>query len=720
MKTHFDELEFTEPERYELQEGPFYHFEVSRRQFMATLGTGLVFSVAVPSAFGQQVGRGGRGAGRSASLAQRLHLGTDGVITVFTSKVEVGQGSRTQLTQAAAEELHTPVERVHLVMADTAGPDDGGTAGSRTTPATVPAIRKACAAARQLLMDTAAGAFEVEAKSLSVRDGRVEGLPAGKQFSYADLASEKHADALQRDVAPGVTVTEVAQWRVLGTPVARVGAAEIVTGAQAYPSDISRPGMLYGKILRPASFGATLQEVDLASARALPDVTTVRDGDFIGFAAPTTFAAEAARDTASKTAKWTTPPHPSSDELYAHLRAKASGRSRPDKRGTPEEAFKTASKVLRETYHIAYIQHVPMEPRAAVAEWTGDQLTVWTGSQQPANVRRDLAQSLSIPAERVRVIVPDTGGGFGGKHSGEVAVEAARLAKEAKKPVAVRWTREEEFTWAYFRPAGVIDLVGGLDDKGGLIAWEHINFNSGASAIATPYQIPNVATEFKNCDQPLRSGSYRALASTANTFARESFMDELAAAAEADPREFRLRHLTNERLRGVLLAATEQFGWSAWKKNSSTQPTGLGLACGIEKGSYAACCAKVEVNERDGTFRVTKVVEAFECGAIQNPANLRAQVEGCIIMGLGGALTEEMRFKDGKILNPRFSRYRVPRLKDVPEIETILINRPDLPSVGAGETPIIGIAPAIANALFHARQTRIRSLPIRNETWRFA
>jgi isoquinoline 1-oxidoreductase len=721
MKTHCDDLEFTEPERYELQEGPFYHFQVSRRQFVATLGAGLVLSVAVPTVLGQQAGRGGRGAGRSANLAQRLHLGTDGTITVFTSKVEVGQGSRTQLTQAAAEELHASVERVHLVMADTAGPDDGGTAGSRTTPATVPAIRKACAAARQLLTDTAADAFAVEAKGLSVRDGRVEGLPTGKQFSYADLASEKHAEALQREVAPGVTVAEVAQWRVLGTPVPRVGAVEIVTGAQKYPSDISRPGMLYGKILRPASFGAKLEEIELASARALPEVTALRDGDFIGFAAPTSFAAEAARDAASKTAKWTTPAHPSSDELYAYLRAKASARSRPDKRGSPEEALQTASKVLRETYQIAYIQHVPMEPRAAVAEWTGDQLTVWTGSQQPARVRQDLAQSLSIPAERVRVIVPDTGGGFGGKHSGEVAVEAARLAKEAKKPVSVRWTREEEFTWAYFRPAGVIDLAGGLDDKGGLVAWQHVNFNSGASAIATPYQIPNVATEFKSCDQPLRSGSYRALASTANTFARESFMDELAAAADADPFEFRLRHLTNERLRAVLLAATEQFRWrDAWKKNTSGKSTGLGLACGIEKGSYAACCAQVEVNEADGTFRVSKVVEAFECGAIQNPANLRAQVEGSIIMGLGGGLTEEMRFKDGKILNPKFSRYRVPRFKDVPEIETILVNRPDLPSVGAGETPIIGIAPAIANALFHARQIRLRSLPLRHETLRFA
>ncbi|MSU63014.1 MAG: isoquinoline 1-oxidoreductase [Pedosphaera sp.] len=717
MKTPLTELEFTEPERYEQYEGPFYHFELSRREFIATLGAGLVISVATPSAFAQ---RAGRGAEQAASLAQRLHIGVDGVVTVLTSKVEVGQGSRTQLTQAAAGELHVAIERLRLVMGDTAGPDDGGTAGSATTPRSVPAIRKACAATRQLLLDTAATAFTVEAGNLSVRDGKVEGLPPGKQFSYADLASERHAEALKQNVAPGVAIKEVAAWHVLGTSVPCVNGVEIVTGAHRYPSDIVRPGMVYGKVLRPASYGAKLEEIDLGPAKATPDVIAVRDGDFVGFTAPTSFAAEQARNAAAKTAKWTSPANVSSDELHTHLRAKASGRSRPEKRGNADEAFQNAAKVLRETYNIAYIQHAPMEPRAAVAEWNGDQLTVWTGSQQPARVRQDLAQSLRIPTERVRVIVPDTGGGFGGKHSGEAAVEAARLAREARQPVSVRWSREEEFTWAYFRPAGVIDVAGGLDAKGGLMAWEHVNFNSGSSAIASPYQIPNVTTEFKDCEQPLRSGSYRALASTANVFARESFMDELAAATDADPLEFRLRHLTNERLRNVLLAATERFGWhGAWKKNSSRQTTGIGLACGIEKGSFAACCAKIEVNT-DGTFKVLKVVEAFECGAIQNPANLKAQVEGCIIMGLGGALTEETRFKNGAMLNASFRSYRVPRFKDVPEIETVLVNRPDLPSVGAGETPIIGIAPAIANALFHAAQSRIRSLPIRNESFWYA
>jgi CO/xanthine dehydrogenase Mo-binding subunit len=720
MKTPLSQQEFTEPERYELHEPPYYQFELSRREFAQILGAGIIISMTSPIAFAQRAGGGG---GRPTDLGDRLHIGADGVITVFTSKVEVGQGSRTQLTQAAAEELRVPVQRIKFVMADSAlGPDDGGTAGSRTTPASVPAIRRAGAAARQLLVETAAAEFSVDAKSLSVRDGKVEGLGSGRQFGYADLAREKHAKTLKREVPSGVNVTPVEEWRVLGTEVSRVGGPEIVTGAHRYPSDIIRPGMLYGKVLRPVSYGSKLTELDLAPAKAMPGVTAVRDGDFVGFAAPTSFAAEQAREEAAKTAKWSAAPHPSSEELFAYLRSHASSqRPRRDAKGSPDEAFKTAGKVLRESYHVAYIQHAPMEPRSAVAEWTDGNLTVWTGTQQPSRVRSDLAGALRIPQDKVRVIVPDTGGGFGGKHSGETAVEAARLALATQKPVSVRWTREEEFTWAYCRPAGVIDVAGALDEKGKLVAWEQVNFLSGASAIASPYDIPNTVTEFKSCDSPLRTGSYRALASTANVFARESLMDELAAAAGADPLEFRLRHLTNDRLRAVLVAAAERFGWkTAWKSNMSRQKIGVGLACGIEKGSYAACCARIEVDEPTGNFKVLNVCEAFECGAIQNPGNLRAQVEGSIIMGLGGALREEMRFKDGKILNPRFSQYQVPRFKDVPEIETVLVNRPDLASVGAGETPIIGIAPAIANALFNAAQARIRSLPIRNAEYRAA
>ena len=716
MNTYSTREDFPELERYELSEPPRYVFELNRREFVGILGAGLVVSVVVPSALAQRAG--GRGNSDDASLAERLHIGTDGAITVFTSKVEVGQGSRTQLTQAAAEELRVPIEQIRFIMADSSlGPNDGGTAGSRTTPSSVPAIRRGCAAARQLLLESAAKAHEADVTKLNVENGKVTGLPAGKEFSYADLAKDGGA-ALKTKPSSAVIIRDVSEWTVLGKPVGKTTARDVVTGAHKYPSDIIRPGMLYGKILRPPAYGAELTSINF-DAPKLPDVVALRDGSFVGFAAPNSFLAERARQEAAKSAQWKfKSDHPTSENLYAHLESHTTGRPNRNVRGTPDDLLKRESTV-RADYPIAYIQHAPMEPRAAVAEWQDGKLTVWTGSQQPQRVQQDLARAFSISADNVRVIIPDTGGGFGGKHSGEAAIEAARLAKEAGKPVHLRWTREEEFTWAYCRPAGLIKIAAALDDSNTIAAWEQINFNSGGSAIATPYSIANTATEAKSCDQPLRSGSYRALASTANVFARESMMDELAYKIGENPLAFRLRHLKEERLRNVLVAAAEKFNWNArWKANSSPQSEGIGLACGTEKGSFAAACVRISVDPSSGTYKLLEITEAYECGAIQNPRNLQAQVEGCIVQGLGGAVWEEMKFKDGKILNPRFSQYRVPRFKDMPRIDTVLLDRKDLASVGAGETPIIGIAPAIANALAHAAQVRIRSLPIRNEKFR--
>jgi isoquinoline 1-oxidoreductase len=353
-----------------------------------------------------------------------------------------------------------------------------------------------------------------------------------------------------------------------------------------------------------------------------------------------------------------------------------------------------------------------METRVALAEWTDGKLTVWTGTQNPFGYQRELAQALHVPNESVRVIVPDFGGGFGGKHTGEAAVEAARLARGAGRPVLLKWTREEEFTWAYFRPAAVIDLEASLDNKGALTSWHAVNINSGGSALETPYRAGKAKTRSISSKAPLRHGSYRALAATANNFARESFMDELAASAGVDPLDFRLAHLDNPRLRAVLEAAAKRFNWRERVKQKKPD-TGIGLACGTEKGSYVAACAEITLDRQEGKIVVRRVCEVFECGAILNPNNLLSQVQGAIIMGLGPALREEMRFADGEIKNPRFGKYLPPRFSDVPEMDIHLLDRPDLSSAGGGETPIIAIAPAIANALFHATGERVREMPIR-------
>jgi isoquinoline 1-oxidoreductase len=704
-----------EAQQSEPSDEPRGEFELSRRSFVKLLGAGLLITVTEGVSFGRRFGGRSR---RSITVAARLHINQDGTITVMTGKVEEGQGARAQLTQAAAEELRVSAEQIRLVMADTdLVPDDGRTAGSRTTPSTVPAVRRGAATARELLTRLAAEEWKVKPSVLDVRGGTITHRKTKRTVSYADLAKSKDvAGTFAQNIGSDVTVTPVGEWKVLGTPVARSNWRDLVTGAHRFPSDIIRPNMLYGKILRPPAYGATLESIDLSKAEAMKDVVVVRDGEFIGCAAPSSFRAAQALEAIAKTASWKTVSHPSSKDLFAHLKknTRSGGRSRARGRGSIDKGLADASKVLSETYEVAYIQHTPMEPRAATAEWKDDKLTVWTGVDGPQSVQGSLARTLRVPSERIRVIVPDMGSGFGGKHSGEAAEEAARLAKAAGRPVAVHWTRAEEFTWAYFRPAAVIECKGGLDANGALIAWDFTNINAGGSAIDTPYNIPNKRILSAGSDSPLRQGAYRCLAATANNFARESFMDELAAAAGADPLAFRLAHLENERIRTVLKAAAKHFDWPRRRKKV-TADIGVGLACGTEKNSCVAACVEVGIDRKRGEIKVHQVCEAFECGPIQNPANLTSQVQGCIIMGMGGALSEEMEFADGKILNASFAGYRVPRFKDVPKIDVHLINKTDIPSAGGGETPIIAIAPAIANAVFAATGVRLRSMPMRGD-----
>ena len=695
-----------EPDRKELGEGPAYRFALDRREWVAAMGAGLLVTAA---------GKVALSAGAAVAEippSTRLHLGEDGSITILTGKVEVGQGSRTEIAQAAAEELCVAPEDLRVILADTSvTPNDGSTAGSRTTPSTVPVVRRACAAARELLLRTAADSWDLNPAQLRVDAGSVD--HAGERVSYADLARSSRLTSTGDDAVPrGVPLTKVGDWKVLGRSALKVRSREIVTGAHLYPSDIVRPNMLYGCVLRPPSYGAELNSVDLAPATRLGTVA-VRDGEFVGFAARTSHEARDAMKACSETARWQSGPHPSSEELGTLLKARAQtsggGRRGPRRResGDVTAALARGTNLAR-SYEIPYVQHAPMEPRAAVAEWDDSRLTVWTGTQRPFGVRDQLAEAFRLRPEAVRVIVPDTGGGFGGKHTGEVAIEAARLAKAAGKPVSLRWTRAEEFVWAYFRPAAAFEVWAALNGTR-IVAWDFTAYNPGTAAIETPYAIPHVRTQYFPCDAPLREGSYRGIGATGNNFAREVFMDELAAAAGVDPLEFRLENLADERMKAVLRAAADRFGWPGTE--SFGPGRGTGIAAGFEKGSYIAICA--EVRTTGGRVEVERLVSAFECGAILNPRNVQAQVEGCVIQGLGAALTEEIRFEGGRLLNGSFSRYRVPRFRDVPPMETVLVDRTDIDSAGAGETPIIAVAPALANAVFAATGERQRSLPLR-------
>jgi isoquinoline 1-oxidoreductase len=693
-----------------------YDFGMTRRGFVQVLGAGIVIATAASGLAQQQRGgRGGRGGGLggagAANIASRLHIGADGIITVLTGKVEGGQGSRTEISQTAADELRVPLSQIKLIMADTElCPDDGPSYGSRTTPSTLPAVRAGCAAARSLLLDVAAKSWNVSRDAITMRDGKAVDASGNRSFGYADLAaSDASTDAFKAAIPRDITVTPVAEWNVQGKPALRPNSRDLVSGAHGYPSAVLRPGMLYGKVLRAPSYGATLKSVDVSAAKTMSDVVVVHDRDFVAVAAPTTHQAKLALAEIEKTAQWERPAQVSSADLPRHLRQNARG-------GIPENSFteelKSAAKTVKASFDVAYVQHAPMEPRAAVAEWDDGKVTVWTATQNPWGVRNELSQRLNTPAERVRVIIPDFGGAFGGKHTGETAVEAARIAQAAGKPVAVRWTREEEFTWAAFRPAAAIDIQATLDASGKLTSWHYITINPGNPGMESPYTVAKNTTRALTTDAPLRQASYRALGATANHFAREVFMDELANAAGKDPLAFRLMHLENPRMRAVLEEAARQFNWETIRTRSQRN-AGTGLAVGTDKGSVVATCAEVVVDPASGKVTVKRLVQAFECGAIVNPLGLRSQVQGAMIQGLGPALREAMEFEDGVMINPAFSSYKVPRFADLPQIDIHLMNRPDLPSAGAGETPLISVAPAIANAVAQAIGRPVRTMPIR-------
>jgi isoquinoline 1-oxidoreductase len=520
-----------EVERYELSESRRYTFELERREFMrilSVMGGGLLVIAAPPGAAAQEAGRAGQRRADSPELGAWLHIDREGKITGYTGKTEVGQNIRTSLAQAIADELRVPLTAVTLVMADTElTPYDAGTFGSLSTPRMARQLSRAAATAREMLIGQAAARLNVDRARVSVKDGRIA-APGTTSLTYGELVD---GQKLTGTIPAEPAVTPAAQWEVRGKPAKKVNGRAIVTGHHAYTSDLVRPNMGIGRVVR-GNIGATLVAVKDDGARAIPDVTVVKDGEFVGVVAPTERIARTA--VAAIQTEWRAlEGQPNSETIYEHLK-KSSERSATGRTPAPTivgdvaKATASASGTFEASYRIPYIAHVPLEPRAAVAEWTDGKLTVWAGTQRPFGVRVELAEAFRIPEANVRVIVPDTGSAYGGKHTGEHAIEAARLAKGAGHPVKLVWTRPEEFTFGYVRPAGVIDIRAAVDASGSLVAWAFDNWNSGASAIRTPYDIPNQRIAFHPSASPLRQGSYRGLAATANHYAREMHMDQIA------------------------------------------------------------------------------------------------------------------------------------------------------------------------------------------------
>ncbi len=635
---------------------------VEDRDFFEVLGPGLVVVVppeAVPNAW-------------SAVGGAWIHVRSDGLVTAFTGKVDVGQDNRTALSIIVADELRVPIASIRLVMGDTdLCPADMGTFGSRSTPDAGTVLRLAAGAARGFLEE-----------GVEPGEHRVEIVTALPPIGQGALE--------------------------VRTRPRRVGAAEFVMGARRFTTDLELPGMLHGARLRPPVLGASLRAVDVGAAEQIPNVTVVREGDLVAAAAPDPVTARDA--IGAMHAEWDVEPRWGEQDLEAYLRSHPAavegwGGASLDERGDVDAALAAGDIRIEQTYSAAYLAHVPLETRCAVARWDDHRLTVWTGTQVPFGVRSDIAEQLGVGEERVRVIVPATGGAFGGKHRIEAAIEAAILARATGRPVKVRWSREEEFLWGYVRPAAVIDVRSAVSADGALIAWDFRTLNAGGAGLSNPYECAAERLSFQPAGSPLPQGSYRGLAATANTFARESHIDELAATSGIDPLTFRLRHLSDERLVTVLRAATDEAGWGGDHDGAA-----IGIACGVEKDARVATCVQLRMEGRQP--RIERIVTAVECGAVIDRDNLTNQIEGATVMGLGAALFEAVHFADGRITNASMNEYRVPRFADVPPIDVVVLDRPDLPSVGAGETPIIAVAPAVANAICAAGGERLRSLPL--------
>ena len=665
-----------------------------RREFCKLLGGGIVVLITTPAAdlFAQR----GRTQYPEDPNAY-LRIDEKGRVTLYSGKVEMGQGINTSLSQMAAEELGVSLDAITIVMGDTdLVPYDQGTWGSLTTRFFGPAVRAAAAEARTVLMKLAAERLGVPREQLSVANGVVSG--GGKRVTYGELAAGK---TIARLVDEKAILRSVKEFNVIGKSPKRVDGREKVTGRAIYAGDIRRPGMLNARLLRPPMHGATRKSADTSKAKAMNGVTVVEKDDLVAVLhADPEMAAKAL---ATITAEWERPEAKfDSETIYDYFVKNVPA---PEVEGQFQSTFQTA-----------YVAHAPMETHTAVAEMNDGKLTAWIGTQSPFGARARIAQTLGLDEKNVRVITPFIGGGFGGKSPVGQAVEAARLAQITGKPVMVTWTRAEEFFYDTFGPAAVVQVTSSMDDKGKITQWNHDVWAAGTRSAAVPYDVPDakitpyMGRGTPGADlHPFGIGPWRAPGAGTNVFARESHIDIMAAAAKIDPLELRLKNVTDERVRRVLKTVAEASGWKA-KAGPSGQ--GRGLAIAEDAGTYCALVAEVDVDRKTGAIRVKRVVAAQDMGIVINPEGAKMQMEGCINMGLGYVLSEELQFKGGEIFDVNFGTYELPRFSHVPRIETVLVKNDELSPQGGGEPAIVPMGAAIANAVFDLTGVRMYRLPM--------
>jgi isoquinoline 1-oxidoreductase len=700
----------------------------TRREFLRRMGGGILVFVSLRDLLAAQAVVEGSASARRAppgppkDFNAFIRIGEDGRVTGFTGKIEMGQGPITSLGQMLADELEVPLESVDMVMGDTElCPFDMGTWGSMTTRFFGPALRAAAAEAKGVLLQLGAEALGLPLDRLVARDGAIFDRQDGaRRVAYGALARGRR---IERHLDVAAKLKEFAQYTVMGRSVARRDGREKVTGAARYSGDMRLPGMLYAKVLRPPAHGATLRSLDTTAAEAAAGALVVRDGDLVAVLHELPDAAAAAF--LKVRAEFDLPSTGLDDRnIFDHLLRVAPAGDVVARAGDLSEGAKASSRKFEATYLNSYVAHVPIETHAALARVEGAKATVWVSTQNPFGAREQIANALGLPAEAVRVIVPFVGGGFGGKTVNGQAVEAARLAKATGRPVQVMRSRADEFYHDPFRPAAIAKVRSGIDADGRMAFWDYDDFYGGGRGAEQFYTVPNHRTSVHGSDlagppgaHPFATGAWRAPGNSGNTFARESQMDAMAAAAGIDPVEFRLRNLGDPRMIRVLKAAAEKFGWIPARSPSRR---GQGVACSIDAGTYVAAMAEVEVDAGDGRVRVRRVVCAQDMGIVINPEGARMQMEGGIVMGLGYALSEEVHFLDGRILDTNFGSYRIPTFSWVPKIETVLVENNELAPQGGGEPAITVVGAIIANAIHDATGARVLRLPMSPERVRAA
>jgi nicotinate dehydrogenase subunit B len=694
---------------------------IRRREFIKLVGGGIVVAVSWGEAGPAQEARRTREGGSEypADLNAYLKIGPDGRVTCFTGKIEMGQGVVTSLAQMIADELDVALDSVDMVLGDTdLCPYDMGTFGSRTTRYFGPALRAAGAEARAILVELAADRLKVSAGQLIVKNGVVseKGRPA-RNVGYGALVAGRR---IERHLVRKPSPKPVADWAVMGRPTLRRDGPAKVTGQAAYAGDIRLPGLLYARILRPPAHGAKLTKLDASPAETVSGAKVVQDGDFVAVLHEQPDAAAEALSRIK--AEYEVPPSGLDETgIFDHLLAAAPEARVIQEGGDIAKGRALASEVFDETYLNGYVAHAPMETHTATAQVVGDKATVWPSTQSPFRAKDEIAQALGLPPGNVRVIAPFVGGGFGGKNVNRQAVQAVLLSKAVGKPVQVAWSREDEFFNDTFRPAAVVKIKSGLDGAGKIVYWDFAVYFAGSRSAEQFYDIPHHRTVSRGewgggtaaaGGHPFPVGAWRAPGSNTNVFARESQIDVMAAKAGVDPLEFRVRNLADERMKRVLKAAADRFGWTPAAPPSGR---GLGIVCADYLGTYLATIAEVDVDKAEGGVRVKRIVCAQDMGQVINPEGAILQIEGCCTMGLGYALSEEIHFKGGEVKDLNFDTYELPRFSWLPKIEAVLIENNDLPPSGGGEPAIINMGAVLANAVFDATGARLFQLPMTPE-----